>query len=193
MGRFATIATVCLAATTTISAFPSPSLKNRQDDCSAVHIFIAKGWNETYPGRQGKLTGAICYGLDSCSYEDVLFSNTPEDDYCGSVTEGAINGVAQITAYAERCPQSQLVVSGYSQGANVAGDILGGGGGPFGTPPLNCSVGYTDGLDPTTSPGNQSKSIGCFNASSELELSTLLITNISSWRRASLWRQSSCC
>lgn len=189
MTTFAALATVCLAASTVVSAHP---LQQRQDDCSAVHIFIAKGWNETYPGRQGKLAGAICYGLDSCDYEDVLFSNTPEDDYCGSVTEGAINGVAQITAYNERCPDSQLVVSGYSQGSNVAGDILGGGGGPFGTPPLNCSVGYTDGLDPTTSPGNQSKSIGCFSSSSNLEQSTLLITNESSWRCASVWRQSPC-
>ena len=144
-------ATLLLTASAAVSALPT----KRQESCDAVHIFLARGWNETYPGRQGKLAGAICYGLESCGYEDVQFSSLPTDDYCASVAEGQRNGVAQMTAYAQRCPDSKLVLSGYSQGANVAGDILGGGGGPFGTAPNNCEVEYNAGLDPATSPGNQ--------------------------------------
>ena len=143
---------------TAVAAAPA----KRQTPCSAVHIFLSKGWNEPYPGRQGKLAGAICSSIDSCDYEDILFSNTPDDDYCGSVTEGNTNGVAQMTAYAERCPNSKLVLTGYSQGANVAGDILGGGGGRFGNATVYCEVGQTAGLDPETSPGNKSESILCF-------------------------------
>lgn len=148
---------LCLTASSAVSAFPSKPVEKRQADCAAVHIFLAKGWNEPYPGRQGKLAGAICYGLDSCDYEDIYFYNTPDAVYCDSVTEGDVNGVAQMTAYADRCPDSQLVLSGYSQGANVAGDILGGGGGTFGNSTVNCTVAETQGLDPTTSPGNKSR------------------------------------
>jgi hypothetical protein len=123
-----------------------------------VHIFLAKGWNEPYPGRQGKLAGAICYGSDSCDYEDILFVNTLTDDYCASVTEGTNNGLAQMSTYAARCPDSRLALTGYSQGANVAGNILAGGGGIFGNSTSNCTIATTPGLDPTTSPGNKSES-----------------------------------
>lgn len=143
--------TALLAAVSIVSAAPS---QKRQDGCADVHIFLAKGWNEPYPGRQGKLAGSICWSLESCDYEDIYFSNAPEDDYCASVTEGAASGVAQMTAYAERCPNSKLVLSGYSQGVNVAGDILGGGGGNFGG---SCNIGRSAGLNPYTSPGNKSK------------------------------------
>jgi acetylxylan esterase len=140
----ALLATVAIAAPT-----------KRQSPCTDVHIFLAKGWNEPYPGRQGALAGAICYGRESCDYEDILFYNAPDADYCASVTEGNTNGVAQMTAYAERCPDSKLILTGYSQGANVAGDILGGGGGRFGNETVFCEVGQTAGLDPETSPGNK--------------------------------------
>ncbi|KAL2436299.1 hypothetical protein ABEF95_007916 [Exophiala dermatitidis] len=124
----------------------------RDDSCKDVHIFLAKGNNEPYPGRQGKLAGAICYGLDSCDYEDIQYYNPVEADYCASVTEGAQNGLSQVTAYAARCPDSKLVLSGYSQGAQIVGDVLGGGGGVFFN---NCTQPANAALDPTTSPGNK--------------------------------------
>ena len=82
------------------------------------------------PTQVGKvnLQGLFARASESCDYEDIYFSKTPEDDYPAPAAEGAASGVAQMTAYAERCPNSNLVLSGYSQGANVAGDILGGGG-----------------------------------------------------------------
>ncbi|KAI0886542.1 carbohydrate esterase family 5 protein [Annulohypoxylon maeteangense] len=99
--------------------------------CTDTHIFLSRGNNEPYPGRQGKLVEAICSGLSSCDYEDIAFDNALETEYCGAVEAGRKAGVAQITAYNKKCPDSQLVVSGYSQGAHVLGDILGGGGGTF--------------------------------------------------------------
>ncbi|KAL2436327.1 hypothetical protein ABEF95_008406 [Exophiala dermatitidis] len=124
----------------------------REESCKDVHIFLAKGNNEPYPGRQGKLAGAICYGLDSCDYEDIQYYNPVEADYCASVTEGAQNGLSQVTAYAARCPDAKLVLSGYSQGAQIVGDVLGGGGGVFFN---NCTQPVNAALDPTTSPGNK--------------------------------------
>ncbi|KAG4413863.1 hypothetical protein IFR04_013007 [Cadophora malorum] len=113
-------------------------------DCTSTHIFLAKGNNEPYPGRQGKLVNSICSGLSSCDYEDILFYNPVESVYCDSVFEGAANGLNQIVAYNKRCPNSNLVISGYSQGAHIVGDILGGGGGTFFQ---GCVQGANEGLD----------------------------------------------
>jgi hypothetical protein len=94
-----------------------------------VHIFLARGNNEPYPGRQGVIVADICNGLDSCDYEDIVYENSLSDVYCVSSAEAAINGPKQINAYNKRCPNAKLVMSGYSQGAQAMSDILGGGGG----------------------------------------------------------------
>ncbi|KAK7927328.1 hypothetical protein PG985_004326 [Apiospora marii] len=115
---------------------PTPAdLQARQSTgtgkCTDVHVFLAKGNNEPYPGRQGELVNAICKGYDSCDYEDVVMQNMLPDPYCDSVHEGGANTVTQIIAYNKKCPDSKLVLSGYSQGAHVVGDALSGGGGVF--------------------------------------------------------------
>ncbi|CAH0002097.1 unnamed protein product [Clonostachys byssicola] len=128
------------------------TLAQRGDtNCTEVHIFLARGNNEPYPGRQSKLVAAICEGLKSCDYEDIAYYNPFEAPYCESVAEGASNGISQITAYNARCPESKLVVSGYSQGAHVVGDVLGGGGGVYFQ---GCVQTPNDGLDFEKAPGN---------------------------------------
>ena len=151
-----TSAPAAASAMTTAAPVPAATeapatVGNTDPSCKDVHIFLAKGWNEPYPGRQGKLAGAICYGLDSCDYEDIQYENAEGSDYCTAVAEGDRNGVAQMTAYAERCPASKLVLSGYSQGANIVGDILGGG------DRADCNTGVTNGLDRSSSPGSKRK------------------------------------
>lgn len=89
-------------------------LAGRQAPCQAVHIFIARGSEEPYPGRQGALATAICSGLTSCGYEDIMYPAT-FTSYCTSVQSGVTNGTAAITAYATRCPNAELVLTGYSQ------------------------------------------------------------------------------
>jgi hypothetical protein len=106
------------------------SLAARQDSCSDVDIFLAKGNNEQEPGRQGALADSICAKVSgSCSYESIHFNNAAGDPYCPSIEQGDANGQQQITDHARKCPRSKLVLSGYSQGANVITDLLGGGGG----------------------------------------------------------------
>lgn len=128
------------------------SIGVRDADCKDVHIFLAKGNNEPEPGRQGKLAEAICSGLKSCDYESIHFNNPLPAPFCDSVTEGVVNGKKQITAYNKRCPDSKLVVSGYSQGGHVVGDILGGGGGVFFQ---DCVEEDIAGLSPKSRPGNK--------------------------------------
>jgi predicted esterase len=59
-----------------------------------------------------------------------------------------------MTAYAEKRPNSKLILVGYSQGAQIALDILGGAGGILFN---GCIEPPIPALDRSTSPGNKSK------------------------------------
>ncbi|KAK5715087.1 hypothetical protein LTR15_010503 [Elasticomyces elasticus] len=120
--------------------------------CDDVHLFVARGNNEGYPGRQGALIQATCTGLASCGYEDLYYSALYTDLSCQSTYDGAIAGLKQMAAYAALCPHSKLILAGYSQGGQIATDILGGGGGYSFN---GCYQPETPALDRTTSPGNQ--------------------------------------
>ncbi|KAI1339847.1 Alpha/Beta hydrolase protein [Xylariaceae sp. FL0016] len=132
-----------------VAARPA-QLNQRQTDCDDVHIFISRGSDEDYPGRQISIVDAVCADITSCGYEDIIYPATL-DDYCDSVYAGVTNGTAQITAYSESCPDSILVMTGYSQGAQVVGDILGGGGGDFG----DCIQPESPALSPDSAPGSK--------------------------------------
>ncbi|KAG4432525.1 hypothetical protein IFR05_012000 [Cadophora sp. M221] len=135
-------------------ASQSITLSSRDESpCTDTHLFLARGLNEDYPGRQGTLVEAICPAIspNSCDYEDILYHSTFEANYCDSIFEGVVNGISQLHAYNKRCPNAQLVVSGYSQGAYVVGDMFAGGGGTFG----NCVQGSNEGLDLTSDAGKK--------------------------------------
>lgn len=119
------------------------------EDCNDVRIFSARGSDEPYPGRGGVMLGVMCSLFESngvsCDYEDVVYpaNISYSGIFCQSANIGAFSGQAQMTEYAQRCPDSKIVLTGYSQGGSVVGDILGGGGGvlfgrdqPF-NPPLS--------------------------------------------------------
>jgi len=122
--------------------------------CDDVHFFLARGNNEPYPGRQGDLVAATCDGLASCGYENLIYSALFTDLSCQSTYDGAVAGHTQLTSYAERCPDSKLILAGYSQGGQIVADILGGGGGVSFN---GCIQPSTPALDPNTSPGNRRK------------------------------------
>ena len=98
------------------SVLGHPTIGSRQTaDCDAVHVFLARGTSEDYPGRQISVVNAVCDGITSCGYEDIQYPASFSPDYCTSVGAGVVNGTSQVTAYATRCPDAQLVLSGYSQ------------------------------------------------------------------------------
>lgn len=107
------------------SVLGHPTVASRQtQECDAVHVFLARGTSEGYPGRQISVVNAVCDGISSCGYEDILYPASFVPDYCTSVGQGVVNGTAQITAYAAQCPDAQLVLSGYSQVSISSSRIL---------------------------------------------------------------------
>jgi len=59
--------------------------------------------------------------------------------------------------YAERCPDAKLIVLGFSQGASVGLDILGGGGGDV----FECVQEDTPAMDRQTVPGKNGEYSFC--------------------------------
>ena len=117
--------------------------------CADVVMFMARGNDAPYnDGRTSPLRDSTCAKLTAqgktCGYIEVQYDVTLGADYCTQVAEGARNGIAQVTAFNEKCPCSHIVINGYSEGAHVMGDVLGGPGG--------CSK-VSDGIDNTSSAG----------------------------------------
>lgn len=108
-----------------LSASTAAAQSTGSGSCTSYHTFLARGYNETYPGRQSALVDVVCNGVSSCDYEDVVYDTMI--DYDTAVEDGRAAGLAQIQAYSERCPDTTLIISGYSEGANVMGNILGNG------------------------------------------------------------------
>jgi len=132
----------------------TPPPAGQDPSCKDVHTFLLKGWNEPYPGRQGALAAAICDGVASCDYEDIIMDNMAGSDFCAAVSQGTTNGINQMQAYAAKCPNSKLVLSGFSQGAYALTNILAGGGAPFSG---GCTPANTPALDNTSGAGAQRK------------------------------------
>ncbi|KAF6828349.1 acetylxylan esterase precursor [Colletotrichum musicola] len=129
----ATVFNLILAA----SAAPGKRQATGTGSCTDLHIFLARGWNEGYPGRQQSLVDATCNGLSSCDYEDIQFDASNPRGYPDAVEQGRSSGVSQIKAYVQKCPNSKIALSGYSEGANVVGNVL-----------------ADSGVDATSTPGN---------------------------------------
>ncbi|KAF2623482.1 carbohydrate esterase family 5 protein [Macroventuria anomochaeta] len=132
-------------------------LAYQSDDCKPYHVFIARGSDEPYPGRLGNITSEICkqIGDNDCSFENIEYPAKStawgKDEWCKSAGKGAANGQAQLKAYAEKCSESKLILLGFSQGAAVTQDIMGGGGGQV----FECTQDTNPALDWSTSPGSR--------------------------------------
>ncbi|CBY01456.1 hypothetical protein IAQ61_003285 [Plenodomus lingam] len=107
-------------------------------ECQTYHHFLARGSTSPYPGHVIETVGKVCDQLNTaenpnaCGYEDVQYwAMNGGERWCISSHEGALNGAAQMRNYTERCPDSHLIVMGFSQGGSVMLDVLGGGGGPL--------------------------------------------------------------
>ena len=78
----------------------------------------------------------------SCDYEDIAY-DAYSTDYCPSVANGELLALKQINAYYAKCPESAVVLSGYSEGATVLGNVLAGDSGDV-TCPTRGHAGLTE-------------------------------------------------
>ncbi|KAG6261892.1 hypothetical protein E4U49_003536 [Claviceps purpurea] len=111
--------------------------------CLPVHMMAARGSLEASgTGILQSLVQEISKRHPSSTVEPIDYPAGMED-YDVSVTAGTQAVKKQITSYVERCPKSQVVLLGFSQGAHITGDALCGGTaldtGVF-TPPLSHDI-----------------------------------------------------
>jgi acetylxylan esterase len=130
----------------------------KTNECQTFHHFLARGSTSPYPGHVIETVGKVCNALNTkenpkaCGYEDVQYwAMNGGEKWCISSHEGAINGAEQMRNYTQRCPDSHLIVIGFSQGGSVMLDVLGGGGGPL----WGCDQKSNPSMSITSAPGSK--------------------------------------
>lgn len=130
----------------------------KTSDCQQFHHFLIRGSTSPYPGHVISTVAKVCDQLNTestphtCGYEDIEYAAMNGGGWCESAHEGAVNGAAQMRNYTERCPDSHLILMGFSQGGSVGLDIVGGGGGEL----WGCMQESNPGMDISTAPGSKS-------------------------------------
>ncbi|OOF90878.1 carbohydrate esterase family 5 protein [Aspergillus carbonarius ITEM 5010] len=107
----------------TTAALLSPALTGvfaASTTCANVHMMLARGTTESYPGLLGSLTDLVMAAIPDSDYENIIYPATQEGS-TPSYEEGIYNGTAQLKAYVQACPDSKV-------GAMVVSDMLAGGG-----------------------------------------------------------------
>lgn len=112
---------------------------------SGVHIIVARGTEETGVGKSGIFVEQI---FNSLPGSDVVAVEYPASVAIPSSPNAGVKAMLKlVNDYAAACPDSKMVLMGYSQGTQVvASSVSGGGintsqGGPTAkTPPLSQDV-----------------------------------------------------
>jgi hypothetical protein len=125
---------------------PDPTTDTAQaaTTCAAVHIITARASTEA-PGEG--ITGALVTQIINASQQTVDRASVDYpatlNNYASSSSQGVAALKQMLTTQVQSCPNQKIVLAGYSQGAHVILDVLGGGGGgSLGatTPPIAASI-----------------------------------------------------
>lgn len=113
-----------------VLACASP-VKETRVACAPVHIIAARASGES-PGAGiiGSLVDAVVGNSSQTITTAVVNYPATLANYASSSAAGTAALKAQLTSQVAACPSQKIVLVGYSQGAHVIGDTLGGGGGP---------------------------------------------------------------
>lgn len=113
-------------------------------DCADVHVITARGSTER-PG-EGSMAALVSQIVES---SEQTVSRAAVDypatlvNYRRSSAQGVTALTAQLTDQVRECPDQKIVLTGFSQGAHVVLDVLGGGGGGglgAATPPVDPAI-----------------------------------------------------
>jgi hypothetical protein len=112
--------------------------------CAAVKIITARASTEA--AGEG-ITGALVTQIVNASTQTVNRASVSYPATLNNYASSSLQGInalkSQLTAEVQNCPNEKIVLAGYSQGAHVVLDVLGGGqGGSLGTAtaPISASI-----------------------------------------------------
>ncbi|KAG6899465.1 hypothetical protein C0993_010108 [Termitomyces sp. T159_Od127] len=93
--------------------------------CSDVHVITARASTEA-PGEGiiGTVVTAIVDGSSQTVSREAVAYPATLTNYLISESEGVTAMRAQLAAQVSACPSTKIVLMGYSQGAQVTGDVL---------------------------------------------------------------------
>lgn len=115
------VAAMALAASSLAAA------QNSTACSTGVHMLVARGSDEAAgSGRMGIIADGILEAIPGSNIEPVAYPAT-FTEYADSVNDGVEAMGFALTRYAERCPDSKVVLMGYSQGGQVTMNTLCGG------------------------------------------------------------------
>jgi acetylxylan esterase len=128
---------------TTVWATPAAAVPS-SGGCAAVSIITARASTEA--AGEG-ITGALVTQVVNASTQTVSRASVSYPATLNNYANSSLQGInalkTQLTNLVNSCPNTKVVLMGYSQGAHVVGDVLGGGqGGSLGatTAPVAASV-----------------------------------------------------
>lgn len=162
----ATVTTVFItAASTALTAAPEAA----GADCPAVEAVAVPGTTQTTPDADpAKPVGVLASILEPLKqhskvpmrtfytpYPATIVGGTDGGGYLASKTAGIDSANAHITQVAAHCPKTVFMLTGYSQGADIAGDIASAIGRNMGAIPADKLLGVTLVADPSQSPVGQ--------------------------------------
>ncbi|WP_051465272.1 cutinase family protein [Mycobacterium genavense] len=116
--RYSGLVTVALLAVAAM-LLGNPLIPHAWAGCPDVEVVFARGTNE--PAGVGKVGGAFINSLRQQTHRNIeaYGVNYPANDDFLAATDGANDASAHIQHMATTCPNTQLVLGGYSQGAAV--------------------------------------------------------------------------
>jgi acetylxylan esterase len=98
--------------------------------CAAVHIIVARASTEAAgDGVIGALATLIQGDVNATVSQEAVVYPATLTNYASSVAQGDSAMAKDVENAVSACPNEKIVLLGYSQGAQVVGDVLAGGGG----------------------------------------------------------------
>ncbi|KAI2473604.1 carbohydrate esterase family 5 protein [Annulohypoxylon bovei var. microspora] len=118
--------------TTVATASAAEAANVRRQDCPNVHILGAR--ETTAPpglGSASTVVNLVQQANNGATSESIVYPAAGGNDYASSVSAGVLAVANQTNTFNQMCPDTKIVVVGYSQGAQIVDDAFCGG--PDGT------------------------------------------------------------
>ena len=118
------------AGAAALETAPALAVASSNSPCATVNLIVARASTEAPgDGAIGALAEEIQKGVKATVSQQAVNYPAALTPYEPSVTAGDKAIKAQLEEEVAKCPGQKIVLLGYSQGAQIVGDVLGGGGG----------------------------------------------------------------